>query len=119
MEKPENIIDLGEYKFNKNREIFSSIAAEIRSGVLQTHFGDNKFLFALTDEILHFSLMGESLKSDMTEYESKCAEATQEILRNIKKIIEYLSQHPKDNCPAIRQNAIKINSLAEEIKISL
>lgn len=116
MEGNENIVNLREWEADKTRVLFSSIAQEIRDGTLQTHFGDNAYLFAKTDEILHFALEGEGLTIDLPEYQTRRTQATGEILRNLQAIEEALPRYPDNDCQAVRENVAKMRSLAEQIR---
>ncbi len=113
---PEKIINLPERKAALERKIFSDIAEEIRSGGLQTHFGDNNFLFAKTEDILHFALEGEKLDPDSKEYNESRATAGQEILKNVNDITEVLSRYPENDCQAVRESLTRITSLAQKFK---
>ncbi|NQU83388.1 MAG: hypothetical protein HQ536_01625 [Parcubacteria group bacterium] len=115
--KQQEIINLQEWNAAKTREIFGNIATEIRNGTLQLHFGDNTFLFAKTEEILHFALEGETQTLGSTDYQKTYTTATQEILRTIDGLDEALSRYPSNDCPSVRQSIEKIKSLAQQIKL--
>ncbi len=115
--KEGSIINLHEWEANKASEIFGNIAAEIRTGVLQPHFGDNSFLFAMTDEILYFALEGEKLASDAANYKERRAAIKQEILKNTDKTLEALPRYPENDCPDVREGVREIKSLIQKIRV--
>ncbi len=116
MEKEKNIVNLQEWEAQKTRERFGSIAQEIRDGTLQIHFGDNSILFAKTDEVLHFALVGEKLTMDLPNYQEQRIRAKDEILRNLHDIEMALSRYPKNDCLAVRESIAKMKLLADQIK---
>ncbi|MFA6322775.1 MAG: hypothetical protein WCX71_04880 [Candidatus Buchananbacteria bacterium] len=113
--KIESLTNMHEWEANRTQKLFHAIADEIRSGRIQTHCADNDFLFAKTDEILHFALAGEKLVFGNDNYQSKRAEAANKILENVNGIAEGLLQYPKNNCPVVQTSLKEIKELLAPI----
>lgn len=113
---PGNIIDMREWKGRKAQELFGEVATEIRRGTLQIHLADVFSLFAKTDEILHYALEGQKLDPNTPDYQTRCAKAKNEILKNVDAIAQVLPQYPDADCQAVRESLNLLKDFAEQIK---